>query len=493
MFLLADLSTASVDLENIQEHEGVAPLDLNLGGEEIRFAFGSGPGPETKAAYHKPLVRDGHDMEGAREIIRSGKESVDRGQWKALKMADFSCSGDEEDGEPELEAIPESPKSETSDLAEFGGELEVLAPSVPTAELAEQARVRVVKDVLPGQGSFTVVDPSWQLAAEAEPVLVADGDIDTQMASQLSSFISSASDQKQGEDMQQQHTEKSVSEPMEKIAAQILPQTYKSDMDGHKTAEQEVASELAGEIAADRQASQSPSKRQNSLNVAVTGSPPALPADRKPDATSPTYEAPPRRPEVRLPDVHPSDIRGKVAAVKKVFEARATSDATAAFLASRRQVVSLDAKPAGVPKGRTMLTSKSTTDLGEEGDLTGCAPTSPSKSPKPRIHRMGAVDLGSLKVKPVAAKPESPLAELAAVVEEKTVWESPKKMATAVTVTTSKPTQVLQTSAKPATTEQVAPPKAVQAYVKEPVTSQRSLDMLTARLRGAGPKETVHR
>ncbi|CAN8031368.1 unnamed protein product, partial [Ixodes persulcatus] len=496
-----DLSTASVDLENIQEHDAGAPLDLTLGGDEIRFAFGTGVGSDTKAAYHKPLTRDIHDP----EITRSGKDSAEWSQWKALKIAEFSCSGDEDDAEPELEAIPESPKSETSDLAEFGGELEVLAPSVPTAELAEQARVRVVKDVLPGQEAITVMDPSWQLAEE--PVLVGAGDIDTQMASQLSSFLSSTSEvQKLEEGLQ--HMEKSAMESMEKSEL-VLPEAVKSDTVRYEVVEVQslVITDPKGRTAADKkdaEASQSPSEWQNSSNV-PTGSPKHLPDQRSAEDTeSGKCETPQRRPEVRLPDVHPSDIRGKVAAVKKVFEARATSDAAAAFASSRRDAMSLDIRPTAGPRDRTLPVSKSTTDLDDGDDRI--APLSPSRSPKPRIHRMGAVDLGSLRVKP------APLAETAAA-EQRAPQASPKeKSPKKATRDPMAPKQLQekepQFSPKKTTTEPAAPPKPPQqaspkkpaeaaqkparGYVKEPATAQRSLDMLTAKLRGV-PKETVHR
>ncbi|KAG0432726.1 hypothetical protein HPB47_020594, partial [Ixodes persulcatus] len=496
-----DLSTASVDLENIQEHDAGAPLDLTLGGDEIRFAFGTGVGSDTKAAYHKPLTRDIHDP----EITRSGKDSAEWSQWKALKIAEFSCSGDEDDAEPELEAIPESPKSETSDLAEFGGELEVLAPSVPTAELAEQARVRVVKDVLPGQETITVMDPSWQLAEE--PVLVGAGDIDTQMASQLSSFLSSTSEvQKLEEGLQ--HMEKSAMESMEKSEL-VSPEAVKSDTVRYEVVEVQslVVTDPKGKTAADKkdaEASQSPSEWQNSSNV-PTDSPKHLPDQRSAEDTeSGKCETPQRRPEVRLPDVHPSDIRGKVAAVKKVFEARATSDAAAAFASSRRDAMSLDIRPTAGPRDRTLPVSKSTTDLDDGDDRI--APLSPSRSPKPRIHRMGAVDLGSLRVKP------APLAETAAA-EQRAPQASPKeKSPKKATRDPMAPKQLQekepQFSPKKTTTEPAAPPKPPQqaspkkpaeaaqkparGYVKEPATAQRSLDMLTAKLRGV-PKETVHR
>lgn len=471
-----DLSTASVDLENIQEHDGSTPLDLGLAGDEIRFAFGPGTTAEAKASYHKPLVRDIHDTtEGARELLRSGKETADRAQWKALKLADFSCSGDEDEAEPELEAIPESPKSESSDMAEFGGELEALAPSVPMAELAEQARVRVVKDILPGQESIKVVDTSWQLAEE--PVLVGSTPVDSQPVS----FVPSSTD---GQDSLQVHIEKSLAEPMEKPTPRspqaIVPEKAEAD------AETKAVDDRC------REASQSPSIWQNSSSV---------PPDQKTATTAVAGKcgSPQPRPEIRLPDVHPSDIKGKVAAVKKVFEARATSDAAAAFASSRKNVVSLDTKLMTTPKERALLTSKSTTDI-DDGEQTGSAPLSPSKSPKPRIHRMGAVDLGSLRVKAGSPKPSPPKDATSADDALTATVKSPKKVPkdlTADTMTSkvsqdSRSHQVVM-SPKKTSSEPTTQPKSPGVYVKEPATAQRSLDMLTAKLRSAVPRETVHR
>ncbi|KAK8775211.1 hypothetical protein V5799_031444 [Amblyomma americanum] len=472
-----DLSTASVDLENIQEHDGSTPLDLGLAGDEIRFAFGAGTTAETKASYHKPLVRDTHDTsEPTREVLRSGKETTDRAQWKALKIADFSCSGDEDEAEPELEAIPESPKSESSDMAEFGGELEALAPSVPMAELTEQARVRVVKDVRPGQESIRVVDPSWQLAEE--PVLVGSTPVDAQPASSVPSTVD-------GQDSSLAHIEKSVAEPMEKP-------TVKSTQSAVPEQKESNAESKAVDNGC-REASQSPSKWQNSSGV---------PPDQKTATATGVGKcgSPQPRPEIRLPDVHPSDIKGKVAAVKKVFEARATSDAAAAFASTRKSVVSLDAKPMTmVPKERALLTSKSTTDI-DDGDQTGSPSLSPSKSPKPRIHRMGAVDLGSLRVKAGSPKPSPPKDTTPAEVTPPTAAKSPKKVLKEVVADTgaskvtedSKPPQTT-TSPKKASSEPTPQPKPPGVYVKEPATGQRSLDMLTAKLRSAVPRETVHR
>ncbi|XP_070377842.1 protein unc-79 homolog isoform X1 [Dermacentor albipictus] len=462
-----DLSTASVDLENIQEHDGSTPLDLGLAGDEIRFAFGPGTTAEAKASYHKPLVRDIHD---------TGKETADRAQWKALKLADFSCSGDEDEAEPELEAIPESPKSESSDMAEFGGELEALAPSVPMAELAEQARVRVVKDILPGQESIKVVDTSWQLAEE--PVLVGSTPVDSQPVS----LVPLGTD---GQDSSQVHIEKSLAEPMEKPTPRspqaIAPEKAEAD------AETKAVDDRC------REASQSPSQWQNSSSV---------PPDQKTATTvavAGKCGSPQPRPEIRLPDVHPSDIKGKVAAVKKVFEARATSDAAAAFASSRKNVVSLDTKLMTTPKERALLTSKSTTDI-DDGEQTGSAPLSPSKSPKPRIHRMGAVDLGSLRVKAGSPKPSPPKDATSADDALTAAVKSPKKVpkdstadATTSMVSQDSRSHQMVMSPKKTFSEPTTQPKSPGVYVKEPATAQRSLDMLTAKLRSAVPRETVHR
>lgn len=487
-----DLSTASVDLENIQEHDGSTPLDLGLAGDEIRFAFGAGTTAETKASYHKPLSRDTHDVvEATRELLRSGKEvTTDRAQWKTLKIADFSCSGDEDDAEPELEAIPESPKSESSDLAEFGGELEALAPSVPMAELAEQARVRVVKDVLPGQESIRVVDPSWQLAEE--PVLVGGSTAPAEALQASSSVPSTAEPQ---DALQLPHIEKSSLEPMEKAAADAAQPPAAAAEQAETDAESKAVADRCREV------SQSPSEWQNSSSVTP---------DQKAAATpvaAGKCKSPRPRPEIRLPDVHPSDIEGKVAAVKKVFEARATSDAAAAAFASgRKNVVSLDARPV-TPAARErspLPTSKSTTDIDDGGDqAASSSPLSPSKSPKPRIHRMGAVDLGSLRVKAGSPKPSppkdaAPATVAAAAQSPKTVQKDATTDAAAVAPKMppqdSKPAEQTASPKKAPSSEPAAQPKPPACvYVKEPASAQRSLDMLTAKMRSAAPRETVHR
>lgn len=81
-------------------------------------------------------------------------------QWKSWKSSERSCSSEGEDAEPELEAIPESPKSESSEMEQFPTDLSCYPQTV------EQACAKLVKEPYSVRESVVVSDP-WSKVTEA--------------------------------------------------------------------------------------------------------------------------------------------------------------------------------------------------------------------------------------------------------------------------------------------------------------------------------------
>ncbi|GIY03873.1 hypothetical protein CEXT_345371 [Caerostris extrusa] len=77
-------------------------------------------------------------------------------QWKSWKSSERSCSSDGEDAEPELEAIPESPKSESFELEQLS---DLYAHNV------QQACAKVVNEPYEIGESVIVTSP-WPKIAE---------------------------------------------------------------------------------------------------------------------------------------------------------------------------------------------------------------------------------------------------------------------------------------------------------------------------------------
>ncbi|XP_022234996.1 uncharacterized protein LOC111083062, partial [Limulus polyphemus] len=131
-----DFSCVSGDVENLQEHY-TPPNEPPSSTDEVKLSF-TATVTNLRGLHHKAL--------GENSFSEIGKDQPmiykEKADWKTKKLLDYGCSCDD-DVEPELEAIPESPKSESS--GKDTGELEL--SSIETVSvLTEQARVRVVKD-----------------------------------------------------------------------------------------------------------------------------------------------------------------------------------------------------------------------------------------------------------------------------------------------------------------------------------------------------------
>ncbi|KAF8766719.1 Protein unc-79 like protein [Argiope bruennichi] len=82
-------------------------------------------------------------------------------QWKSWKSSERSCSSEGEDAEPELEAIPESPKSESFELEQFTSDL--------YTQSVEQACAKLVNEPF-SIGESVIVTSQWSKIAEKATV-----------------------------------------------------------------------------------------------------------------------------------------------------------------------------------------------------------------------------------------------------------------------------------------------------------------------------------
>ncbi|GFV14035.1 protein unc-79 homolog [Trichonephila clavipes] len=142
-----DFSTPSADAEHMIDRDKDAAFETCSLHEETSKSF------KGKNKY-SPCERseEGFDQQSQKQ---AGKEKGH--QWKSWKSSERSCSSEGEDAEPELEAIPESPKSESFELEQFTTDL--YAPSV------EQAHAKLINEPFTIGESVTVTN-QWPKVAE---------------------------------------------------------------------------------------------------------------------------------------------------------------------------------------------------------------------------------------------------------------------------------------------------------------------------------------
>ncbi|XP_023216123.1 protein unc-79 homolog [Centruroides sculpturatus] len=157
-----DLST-TFDLENIQER-GSPPFESSLTADESKVSVVG-----SQAYYFKLGGSDVEENEFDKDNQKFTNDKSDRQQWKILKPLDTSCSSDGEDMEPELEAIPESPKSETSDTKKVMECCEFKV--IPSEQLTEQATVKLVSEKTSVSEKVTILDPLVELSAETQVIV----------------------------------------------------------------------------------------------------------------------------------------------------------------------------------------------------------------------------------------------------------------------------------------------------------------------------------
>ncbi|GFT07465.1 protein unc-79 homolog [Nephila pilipes] len=148
-----DFSTPSADAEHMIDRDKDASFETCSLHEETSKSF------KGKSKFSSSeRSEDGIDQQK-----QAGKEKSH--QWKSWKSSERSCSSDGEDAEPELEAIPESPKSESFELEQFTSD--IYAPSV------EQACAKLINE------SYTVgesvsVTSQWPKVAEKATISNSD-------------------------------------------------------------------------------------------------------------------------------------------------------------------------------------------------------------------------------------------------------------------------------------------------------------------------------
>ncbi|XP_067119858.1 protein unc-79 homolog isoform X2 [Centruroides vittatus] len=157
-----DLST-TFDLENIQER-GSPPFESSLTADESKVSVVG-----SQAYYFKLGGSDVEENEFDKDNQKFTNDKSDRQQWKILKPLDTSGSSDGEDMEPELEAIPESPKSETSDTKKVIECCEFKV--IPSEQLTEQATVKLVSEKASVSEKVIILDPLVELSAETQVIV----------------------------------------------------------------------------------------------------------------------------------------------------------------------------------------------------------------------------------------------------------------------------------------------------------------------------------
>ncbi|CAM1320186.1 UNC79 (predicted) [Pycnogonum litorale] len=140
------------------------------------------------------------------DVSKQSKDGkYDRQQWKSRKYCDYNYSSDVDDIEPELEAIPESPKSEVSShqnsLMGSIGELADLRDTVTV----ETARVRVERPPSSSdEEGLVIMNPSIRVSDRPTVVLDPTAKVDSHMQRQLQAFERSwaSSSSESGHEMQ---------------------------------------------------------------------------------------------------------------------------------------------------------------------------------------------------------------------------------------------------------------------------------------------------
>ncbi|XP_054711004.1 protein unc-79 homolog [Uloborus diversus] len=126
-----DFAASCVDMEHVLERDKDGSFDTSSLHEDSSKSF------RGKPKFSSSKINDSIlDQQTQKQI---GKEKSH--QWKSWKSGERSCSSEGEDAEPELEAIPESPKSESSEMEHFQSDLcyppmADLACSKPVEDLA---------------------------------------------------------------------------------------------------------------------------------------------------------------------------------------------------------------------------------------------------------------------------------------------------------------------------------------------------------------------
>nr|XP_042898256.1 protein unc-79 homolog isoform X2 [Parasteatoda tepidariorum] len=180
-----DFSTPSADIEHLIDRDA---------------AYDSSYHDERKGKKF-PLSDKSDDQ--MFDIKQAGKDKSH--QWKSWKSSERSCSSEGEDAEPELEAIPESPKSESFELEQFTTDL--------YTETIEQACANIVSEPYSGNESVIEIN-QWAKISEVTTLKFDLPEPDTDDKYGAFSDIPQSSVSSDIENINV--IEKSVHEPMEK-------------------------------------------------------------------------------------------------------------------------------------------------------------------------------------------------------------------------------------------------------------------------------------
>ncbi|XP_035227755.1 protein unc-79 homolog isoform X3 [Stegodyphus dumicola] len=143
-----DFNTPSADLEHAIEREKEMSYDTSSLHED-----GSKPPLKGKSKF-SPTEKIEDTSAEQQNQKQLGKDKSH--QWKSWKPSERSCSSEGEDAEPELEAIPESPKSESSEMEHFASDISCY----------QQACVKMSEPCTVGE-SVIVTTPWTSVAEEA--------------------------------------------------------------------------------------------------------------------------------------------------------------------------------------------------------------------------------------------------------------------------------------------------------------------------------------
>lgn len=203
--LSTELSSVSIDMEAGPSPPHTPPLAIPENASKIKI-IGSN---ETQTHYQKTSRDKEEQLETGEDIgfvlgnnmdlSKQAREKYERQQWKARKYMDHNYSSDVDDAEPELEAIPESPKSESSSHQNsIMGSVAELTDLRSTVTV-ETARIRVERPPSSSdEEGLVILNPSVEIAERPTVIIDPTAKVECHMEHQLQAFerswVSSSSD-----------------------------------------------------------------------------------------------------------------------------------------------------------------------------------------------------------------------------------------------------------------------------------------------------------
>ncbi|KAG1659999.1 Protein unc-79 [Nymphon striatum] len=230
-----ELSSVSIDMEPSPSHTP----PTSAPDQNSRVKITSPNNGHRDRDDHFDLKEDiGFVLGNSVEISKQSRDKYDRQQWKSRKYVDYSYSSDADDIEPELEAIPESPKSDSSSQeTSMAGSVVDLADLRSTITV-ETARVRVERpNSSSDEEGLVILNPSVEIVEQPTVVLDPTAKVECHMEHQIQAFERSwvSSSSENGNDVLFQDVS-TFSSPEERSECRVIsthPTVYQDDTSIH--------------------------------------------------------------------------------------------------------------------------------------------------------------------------------------------------------------------------------------------------------------------